>query len=57
MSTLHPPVYKTASPVLFIIFNRPELTEQVFAADKASRPAPFYIAADGPDRIRQVKHL
>ena len=48
MSDLHPPVYQTASPVLFIIFNRPELTERVFAAIKQAAPSRLYIAADGP---------
>ncbi len=35
-------------PVLFLIFNRPELTHQVFQTIRASRPARLYIAADGP---------
>jgi hypothetical protein len=36
------------SPLLFLIFNRPETTRQVFAAIRAARPAKLYIAADGP---------
>jgi hypothetical protein len=36
------------SPVLFLVFNRPETTRLVFAAIRAARPAKLYIAADGP---------
>ena len=36
------------TPVLFLIFNRPETTEQVFSAIKKARPLRLYIAADGP---------
>ncbi|GHV50926.1 hemolytic protein HlpA [Deltaproteobacteria bacterium] len=35
-------------PVLFLIFNRPETTGQVFAAIREARPERLYIAADGP---------
>ncbi|MEM1111630.1 MAG: hypothetical protein AAGI11_06960 [Pseudomonadota bacterium] len=34
--------------VLFMIFNRPELTARSFAAIRRARPARLYIAADGP---------
>src|SRR5687767_10048535 len=34
--------------VLFIIFNRPETTRQVFNAIRNARPKRLYIAADGP---------
>ena len=36
------------SPVLFLIFNRPKTTEQVFSAIKKAQPPRLYIAADGP---------
>lgn len=36
------------SPVLFLIFNRPETTFKVFEAIRAARPPKLYIAADGP---------
>ena len=36
------------TPVLFIIFNRPDTTAQVFAAIKQARPARLFIAADAP---------
>lgn len=36
------------TPVLFIIFNRPETTKQVFSAIKVVRPKQLFVAADGP---------
>jgi hypothetical protein len=36
------------SPVLFLVFNRPESTRQVFDAIRLARPSKLYIAADGP---------
>ena len=36
------------SPVLFLIFNRPQTTAQVFAAIRLARPSKLYVAADGP---------
>ncbi|PSL48332.1 hypothetical protein CLV51_1021199 [Chitinophaga niastensis] len=40
--------YNVQSPILFIIFNRPDVTRQVFEKIKAVKPARLYIAADGP---------
>jgi hypothetical protein len=40
------------SPVLFLIFNRPETTRQVFGAIRKAQPPRLYIAADGPRRGR-----
>ena len=40
-------------PVLFIVFNRPETTAQVFAAIRTARPERLYIAADGPRAGRE----
>lgn len=37
-----------ATPVLFIVFNRPEETRQVFEVIRQKAPAYLYIAADGP---------
>ena len=39
-------------PVLFIVFNRPELTQRVFACIRESRPAKLFVAADGPRPYR-----
>jgi hypothetical protein len=36
------------APVLFLIFNRPEPTREVFEAIRAHQPARLYVAADGP---------
>jgi hypothetical protein len=36
------------APVLFLVFNRPEPTRQVFQAIRVYRPTHLYIAADGP---------
>lgn len=36
------------TPVLFLIFNRPEPTRQVFEAIRAYQPSRLYLAADGP---------
>ena len=44
--------YRTRSPVLFLVFNRPETTQRVFDAIKAVRPKRMYIAADGPRAAR-----
>jgi hypothetical protein len=38
----------SCSPVLFLIFNRPELTRQVFARIREAKPAKLFVAADGP---------
>ena len=35
------------SPILFLVFNRPAPTAQVFAAIRAARPPRLYVAADG----------
>jgi hypothetical protein len=40
------------SPVLFLVFNRPDTTRQVFEAIRAAMPPRLYIAADGPRASR-----
>ena len=40
------------SPLLFIVFNRPDTTAAVFAAIRAARPPRLYVAADGPRATR-----
>ncbi|RAJ25581.1 nucleotide-diphospho-sugar transferase [Pedobacter cryoconitis] len=44
--------YKTSSPILFLIFNRPDTTAQVFNEIRKTRPSRLYIAADGPRKDR-----
>ena len=41
------------APVLLIIFNRPELTRQVFNAIREARPTQLFIAADGPRTVAE----
>ena len=36
------------TPILFLVFNRPQPTTKVFAAIRDQRPARLYVAADGP---------
>lgn len=36
------------TPVLFLVFNRPEHTRRVFEAIRVARPPKLYVAADGP---------
>ena len=36
------------SPVLFLVFNRPDTTRQVFEAIRQAQPSRLFIAADGP---------
>jgi hypothetical protein len=40
--------YKTSSPVLFLIFNRPDVTFDVFEKIRSAKPSRLYVAADGP---------
>lgn len=40
------------SAVLFLVFNRPDTTRQVFEAIRAARPPRLYVAADGPRATR-----
>lgn len=40
--------YSTKSSVLFLIFNRPDVTAVVFEQIRKVKPARLYIAADGP---------
>ncbi len=40
--------YTAESPVLFLIFNRPEVTFRVFEEIKKVKPKKLYIASDGP---------
>lgn len=36
------------TPILFIIFNRPELTQKVFEAIREIKPEKLFVSADGP---------
>lgn len=41
-------LYKVKSPVLFILFNRPDTTMRVFEQIKQAQPSRLYVAVDGP---------
>ena len=46
------------TPVLFLIFNRPETTQQVFDTIRAAAPEDLYIVGDGPrkDHPEDILH-
>lgn len=46
-----------STPILFVIFNRPDTTERVFESIKKIRPSRLFIAADGarPDKEGESK--
>lgn len=41
------------TPILFIVYNRPDLTARVFEKIKEIKPEVFYVAADGPRKTRE----
>jgi len=47
----------TSVPVLFLVFNRPENTLEVFAKIRQAKPVKLFIAADGPrqDNLSDVE--
>ena len=48
----------TKSPVLLLIFNRPDITLRVFEQIKLAQPSKLYIAADGPrDNVPTEREL
>lgn len=50
--------YKIKTPIIFFIFNRPELTQKVFNAIREAQPDKLFIIADGPrDTHIQDKEL
>ena len=42
------PTWQLKTPVAFIIFNRPDTTQQVFAEIAKARPPKLLVVADGP---------
>lgn len=48
---------RTRSPILFLVFNRPDTTQRVFDAIRRARPPRLYVAADGPraERIGEAE--
>ena len=48
--------YNFETPILFLIFSRPELTNMVFDKIKSIQPKKLYVAADGPrNEIEKLK--
>ena len=47
------------TPVLFLVFNRPDTTAQVFEAIRKAQPPRLYVAADGPrpDRLGEAEKV
>ena len=53
------------TPVLFLVFNRPDTTIQVFQKIREAEPLRLYVAADGPrkdregeaEKCKQVRHI
>lgn len=53
------------TPILFLVFNRPDTTRKVFEKIRDLRPAKFFVAADGPragkdgekEKCEQVRKL
>lgn len=43
---------KLETPILFIVFNRPETTRKVFKRIRQQKPKKLYVAADGPRDIK-----
>ncbi|MFN2303412.1 MAG: hypothetical protein ACK2TV_06735, partial [Anaerolineales bacterium] len=57
--------YPLKTPVLFLVFNRPKATQQVFEEIRKAKTQRLYIAADGPrlhkageaEKVKQVREL
>lgn len=42
------PLNQLHTPILFLLFNRPDTTQKVFNTIKKAKPRQFFVAADGP---------
>jgi len=51
--TTSPSPVELKSAVLFLVFNRPDVTARVFDAIRNAKPPRLYIAADGPRKTKQ----
>ena len=49
--------YLNEIPILFLVFNRPELTLKVFNKIKEIKPKKLYVACDGPRNINNEKQI
>ena len=65
MSEVFDPPAPLQTAVLFLVFNRPDTTKQVFRAIRRAKPPRLYVAADGPraslvgeaERTEQVRKI
>ncbi len=46
------PMNAQSCPILFLVFNRPDLTSRTFASIRSLAPERLFIAADGPRQDR-----
>ena len=46
-------MFQCSTPILLLIFNRPDTTKKVFESIRSIRPQKLYIAADGPRRNKE----
>lgn len=44
---------KLTTPVLFLIFNRPDTSERVFSEIRSAKPSKLFVAADGPRQNKE----
>lgn len=59
------PPHPLKTSVLFLVFNRPDTTKQVFEAIRKAKPPRLYVAADGPrtdktseaEKVEQVRRI
>jgi hypothetical protein len=53
------PPHPLKTAVLFLVFNRPDTTKQVFEAIRQAKPPRLYVAADGPraDKAGEVEKV
>ena len=64
-SNLFIPPHPLNTAVLFLVFNRPDTTKQVFEAIRKAKPPRLYVAADGPradktgeaEKVEQVRRI
>ena len=53
MTSIFTPLAPLQTAVLFLVFNRPDTTAQVFQAIRKVKPPRLYVAADGPRANRE----
>ena len=41
------------TPILFLVFNRPDTTKKVFETIRQAKPKRLFIAADGPRKSKK----